>query len=292
LPIFQPTDYLRPSTAEEVTGILMKHGEGARIIGGGTEIYELAERGLLSETTALVDLVGLKINRIERKGPALEIGASVTLSELEEHDAIRHPGLGAVLDSLGSIHPVQVKNLATVGGAVCSSISFFDLPVGLAALDAVVEVYSGQGRTRKRPVAEFIVDFLTPDLNAGEFVTGVTIEPDVYTTSAFTKFSLTGNDWAMVNCACSLRVEGGAIASARVVLGGVSSSLTTVRETSDGLRGLAAEPGKQFDEVIEKLDSELKDVVSDYRASAGYRKKLAKVLLRQALNKALTRERG
>ena len=161
----------------------MKYGEGARIIGGGTQIYELAERGLLSETTALVDLVGLKIDRIERKGRSLEIGASVKLSELEEHDAIKRPDLGAVLDSLGSIHPVQVKNLATVGGAVCSSISFFDLPVGLAALEATVEVFCGKGRARKRPVAEFMVDFLTPDLNPGEFVTGVTIEPDVYTTT-------------------------------------------------------------------------------------------------------------
>ena len=89
-----------------------------------------------------------------------------------------------------------------------------------------------------------------------------------------------------------MKVERGAITSARVVLGGVSSSLATLRETSDGLRGLAAEPGRQFDEAIERLDVELKDVVSDYRASAGYRKKLAKVLLRQALNKALTRERG
>ncbi len=291
MPTFQPTEYLRPSTAEEVTMALTGR-EGVVIIGGGTEIYELAERGLLSETTALVDLTGLKLDGIERKGPVLEVGASVRLSELEDHDAVKHLGMGAVLDSLRSIHPVQVKNLATVGGAVCSSISFFDLPVGLAALDATVQVFGGGANHRKPRLTDFMVDFLTPDLKPGEFVTGVTVEPDAYTTSAFTKFCLTGNDWAMVNCGCSLKVEGGAIASARVVLGGISSGLVTARETSDGLRGLAAEPGSQFDEAVEKLEGELRDVASDYRASAGYRKKLAKVLLRQALNKALTRERG
>jgi CO/xanthine dehydrogenase FAD-binding subunit len=290
LPIFHPNEYLRPSTPEEVTRLLDSHGDGALIIGGGTEIYELAERGLLSETSALLDLSGLKLDRIEQKGRSLEIGASVKLSELEEHDAMKRPSLGAVSDSLRSIHPVQVKNLATVGGAVCSSISFFDLPVGLATLDAMVDVFGGAAR--KQPVAEFMVDFLTPDLKSGEFVTGVTVEPDVCTTSAFSKFCLTGNDWAIVNCGCSLRVESGEIASARVVFGGVSSRLVVAREAPGALRGLSAEPGEQFEGAIERLDGELKDVVSDYRASAEYRKKLAGVLMRETLNKALTRERG
>jgi CO/xanthine dehydrogenase FAD-binding subunit len=294
LAIFAPTEYLRPSTPDEVTKALVEYGSSARIIGGGTEIYELAERGLLSEITALVDLANLKMDRIEGKeGTALKIGASVKLAELEEHDAMNElPGLGAVLDSVRSIHPVQVKNLATVGGAVCSSIPFFDLPVGLAAVDAIVEVHGPQG-SRKRPLTDFIVDFLTPDLGEGEFVTGVTIKPESYSASAFTKFSLTSNDWAIVNCACSLKIWEGSIDSARVVLGGVSSSgLLTARKTAEGLKGLVAEPGRQFDEAVNDLDSELNEAVSDYRASADYRRKVAKVLLRDALNRAVTRERG
>lgn len=292
--IFRPTEYLRPSTSEEVAKVLMERGPAARIIGGGTEVYELAERGLLSEITVLVDLANLKVDEIEQREGTLRIGASVKLSELEADDEMTgRPALGAVLDSVGSIHPVQVKNLATVGGAVCSSIPFFDLPVGLAVVDAMVEIQGPEGGTRKRAVAEFMTDFLMPDLGDGEFVTAVLVEPDAYSASAFTKFSLTGNDWAIANCGCALKVERGMISSARVVFGGVSGSgLVTAQETADRLRGLVAEPGKQFDEAVAALDSELKDAVSDYRASAEYRRKIAKVLLLDALNGALTRERG
>lgn len=292
--IFQPTEYLRPATPDDVADVLVKYGPSARVIGGGTELYELAERGLLSDITTLVDLANLKLDRIEEGVSALDIGSGVRLAELEKDDAVnRRPALGAVLDSVRSIHPVQVKNLATVGGAVCSSISFFDLPVGLAAVGAMVEVSGLHGARRRRPVSEFIVDFLTPDLEEGEFVTGVTVEHDACSASAFTKFSLTSNDWAIVNCACALKIVEGSVASARVVFGGLSGSgLLDAAETARSLQGMAAEPGRRADSTMEALDGELKDVTSDYRASADYRRRLAKVLLRDALDGALTRERG
>ena len=293
MPAFQPTEYLRPSTPEETASVLAKLGDAARIIGGGTQIYELAERGLLSEITTLVDLSRLGLNRIERDGTELRIGAGVTLSQLEQvGDIASRPSLGAITDSVRSIHPIQVKNLATVGGALCSSISFFDLPVGLAAVDGTVQVVGGGGSTRERPVAEFMVDFLTADLNTGEFVTGITVEQNEFTSSAFAKFSLTGNDWAMVNCGCSLRIEKGSIASARVVFGGVSGGLLSASETAEKLHGLAAKPGPQFEGAIDALDRELKDAMSDYKASGDYRRRLAKVLLREALARAVAREKG
>jgi len=156
---------------------LRKRGENALVIGGGTQIYELAERGLLADITALVDLGKLGIDTVGRRGGLLEIGANVRLSTLESHEALHHQSLGALIDSLGSIHPIQVKNLATVGGAVCSSISFFDLPVALAALDAKVTVSGGQTATRASSVTDFMVDFLTTNLGPGEFATGVTLDP-------------------------------------------------------------------------------------------------------------------
>lgn len=293
LTLFQPREYLRPSSVEEASSLLLQHGDGARIIGGGTQIYELAERGLLSETSALVDLGRLRLDRVSEVGGDMQIGASVTLQQLEENEDVQtRPELGAVLDALRCIHPVQVKNLATVGGAVCSSISFFDLPVALAALSASAEVSGEGGSRRSISVSDLMRDFLTTDLRPGEFVTRFVVEasPGI-STSAFSKFSLTGNDWAIVNCGCSLGLEGGTIARAVLTFGGVSGIVQRARGTEERLVGESAKSGGRdgFAAAIDALDDDLKDAVSDYRASGSYRQRLAKVLLREALDRALAR---
>jgi CO/xanthine dehydrogenase FAD-binding subunit len=297
---FQPQQYLRPDSLHEASAILSRYKESARVIGGGTEIYELASRGFLSDVRVLVDLGKLGLDKVKKNNNgSLSIGASVTLSQLECEKEIRKNAMFACIsDALFDIRPVQVKNIATIGGAVCSAIPFFDLPVALGCLGSVVEVNGPKG-TRRVPILDFQRDFLQPDLNWGEFVKNVIVSngqaPDAdnerIRQSAFSKFAITGDDWAIVNCACYLELDSEVIEKASIVFGAVSNKLFFAEQTANGIRGMKA--GKELtSKAVEVLDKELLEPISDSRASSKYRKRIAKILLAETLEKALLRQSG
>jgi len=270
---FSPKHYFRPETASEASQTLARYKDRSIVIGGGTVIYELAQRGLLSDVEALVDLTRL------------------SLSYLQESAALREGRLACIGDALKEIRPIQVKNLATVGGAVSSCIPFFDLPVALASVGANVEL-NGPHAVRSVPILEFQRDFLQPDLREGEFVSAVLIPRQMASrASAFSKFALTGDDWATVNCACSLEIAKGIIREARIVFGAIASKPLLAERCGAALMNRRAEAAV-IPKAIETLDGELGEPISDHRASSSYRKRVAKLLLQTTLERAFERGGG
>src|SRR5438093_2640985 len=114
----------------------------------------------------------LSLDQVEDGEKFLSIGANVSLSYLQESAALREGRLACIGDALKEIRPIQVKNLATVGGAVSSCIPFFDLPVALASVGANVEL-NGPHAVRSVPILEFQRGFLQADLREGDFLSGV-----------------------------------------------------------------------------------------------------------------------
>jgi len=288
---FSPKHYFRPETASEASQTLARYKDRSIVIGGGTVIYELAQRGLLSDVEALVDLTRLSLDQVKDGEKFLSIGANVSLSYLQESAALREGRLACIGDALKEIRPIQVKNLATVGGAVSSCIPFFDLPVALASVGANVEL-NGPHAVRSVPILEFQRDFLQPDLREGEFVSAVLIPRQMASrASAFSKFALTGDDWATVNCACSLEIAKGIIREARIVFGAIASKPLLAERCGAALMNRRAEAAV-IPKAIETLDGELGEPISDHRASSSYRKRVAKLLLQTTLERAFERGGG
>jgi len=286
----RPNYYLKPQTPAEVTSILRQYKEHALVIGGGTEIYELSERGFLTDIKALIDLSKLGLNKIRTHDGEVSLGASVTLSQLEsQKDLYRDGTLGCLPDALHDLGPPQVRNVATVGGAVTACIPFFDLPTALASLDSAVEV-NGEGSSRRIPILSFQKDYLQPDLNEGEFVTRILVpRQDKGTRSAFVKFVANAGDWSLVNCSCAVRVSAGRVAAARLVFGAVSNKPFSAEKTASTLVGKELTE-ETLDSAADALEKELVDPTSDGKASGNYRRRLAKILLRETVKRAASRE--
>jgi carbon-monoxide dehydrogenase medium subunit len=284
-----PENYFKPETSAEVASILHRYKEDALIIGGGTEVYELSERGLLTNIKAVVDLSKLGLNQIRERDGEVAIGASVTLSQLENQIELYKDGaLGCLLDALRDLGPLQVRNMATVAGAVTACIPFFDLPVALACLNTIIEV-EGDGGTRRVPILSFQKDYFQPDLNEGEFVTGLVIpKQEPGTKSAFTKFVSNAGDWSIVNCASAIRVSRRKVASARVVIGAVANKPFVADQAASSLVGTELDDSA-MESAGNVLQRELLDPPSDGKASGFYRKRLAKILLKETLRKAISR---
>jgi len=281
-------DFHLPTSLEEALALLRRNDE-TLVLSGGTFLHGLEARGLLGDVEALVDIRKTGLNTVRSDTAGLEIGATVTFAQLGAVDEIsRASWLCTLADAL--VHPpVQIRNTATVGGCVAASCPFFDVPTALMALDAEVKVRGSDGE-RRMPLPDLFAGMFANSLEPGEIVTAVFLpRPAGNCAGAFVKLEGNANDLAIVNAAVQLTVDSGRTCTdVRVVLGG------GVGESA--LRSPSAEQvllGSRIDAAVlaaagEAVGGDI-DPMSDHRASAAYRKTVAKVMARRALERAMAR---
>jgi len=114
----------------------------AILYAGGTDLISRQERNILELPVVFICLEKLpELHSVTRTEQYLEIGSMTKLSKLLE--------LGKVVpkvlqDCIKNIAGVQLRNLATIGGNICSKKQLFDIPAPLSALDAQYELRGAQ----------------------------------------------------------------------------------------------------------------------------------------------------
>lgn len=237
----------------------------------------------------LVDISGVGLSYVKEGKRSVRIGAATTMREMLEAGALGSPACGAINNALHAIQPLQVKNVATIGGAICTALPFFDLPTALIATDASVNI-GPTGRAEK--LAEFVQGYLATSLASGEYVREVEIPMrGKGRSSAFQKFALTSDDWAVINCGVSIELnKDGKIRDAAVAFGGgVGGKPVRTPGVERSLEGIRAGDGDVREVFNEKLAGDLK-TDADMRSSAEYRLELAKVLGARTTMAACKRE--
>jgi len=287
--LFNMKEFCMPESKEQVDACIARYGDNALILAGGTFIHGLEARGLLSEVEALIDIRKLGMDGLAASAASVGIGAMTTFARLEQMVALHNSAwLGAVEDAL-ACPPMQIMNVATVGGCLAASCPFFDLPTAFMALDGSVTI-SGPGTERESTLSDLFVGLFENSLHAGELITELKLpRPSGRAASAFIKLEGTANDLAIVNAAVRISVgAGGKCQDARVVLGGgVGDRVQRSAAAEDLLRGQILTDG-----VIQSAaESVAQDIspMADHRATAAYRLAMAKVLTQRALNRALGR---
>jgi len=268
---------------------LFKQYEEVLLLGGGTFVRGLDARGLLGEVEALIDIRKVGSSDVRIDAAELEIGASTTFARLAGMKELnQEPWLGALVDAL-THPPVQVRNVATIGGCIAAACPFFDIPTSLLALDAQV-VARGAAGERRMPLSDLFAGMFANSLAKGEIVTAVSLPvPQGRCASGFVKLASNANDLAIVNAAARLTVDGkGICTDARVALGGGVAESTVRSPTAEriltGVRIDAAVLQKAGEAAAGDIDP-----LSDHRASASYRKAMAKVMTRRAVEQAMAR---
>ncbi len=278
-----------PENSHQVDDCVAEYGDNALILAGGTFIRGLEVRGLLSEVEALIDVHKLGMDGLVSGVGNVRIGAMVTFAALEQLAELHSAAwLAAVRDAL-ACPPLQIRNMATVGGCLAASCPFYDLPTAFLALDGSVTV-SGAGAQREIGLADLFVSLFENSLEPGELITELTLpRPPGRSASAFIKLEGTANDLAIVNVAVSISVDAaGVCEEARVVLGGGVGDRVVRSATAETVL-----KGQQLThEVIEHAAAAVgQDIepMADHRATAAYRLAMAGVFTKRALNQALSR---
>ncbi|MFD4640097.1 FAD binding domain-containing protein [Lentzea sp. NPDC058436] len=288
--LFRPKDYLFPSTVDELLEILDRHGDTAQIIAGGTTIHELAYRKGMGDVRTLVDVTRLPWGRISQHDGDLRVGATVTFTELAAYARNTAPRrLAVITDAIAGIRPMQIRNMGTVGGSICSSLPFFDLPAAFVALGASVTTRGVGTAARTRPIEDFFWDFFLPDLKFGEVLTEVEFPvPGPGTGGSFQKFESNSVDWALISIGVQVEVRGDRFTGVRIALGGgIGRKVTRAVTAEQALLGRPA----TTDEIERAARHVTEDVraFSDFRGSADFRNHLLKVYLTRCLTQATRR---
>jgi carbon-monoxide dehydrogenase medium subunit len=160
-------DYLRPQTLEEALSLLNQHGEKAKLIAGGTDVIVLIkQKAMMPEV--LISLRGIPgLDQIRYNG-ALKIGPMVTHRDIEKSEVIRKE-FSALTDAADVLGSIQIRNVATIGGNICTAAPSADTATPLLVLGTQVKIKSLK-EERIIPIEEFFKGPGESVLKTGEMV--------------------------------------------------------------------------------------------------------------------------
>jgi carbon-monoxide dehydrogenase medium subunit len=268
-----PFEYVRASSVDEAIAALTEHGDDAKILAGGHSLLplmklRLAVPAVLVDVSRIPDLAYVRVED-GPDGDVVAIGAGTRHHQLEHSDVAlaEVPLLPHVASRVGD---PQVRHKGTLGGTVAHSDPASDLPTALLALGGDV-VVQGPGGRRSIPVTEFWLGFFETALEPDEVIVELRVPRTGASGWGYEKFTRRENDWPIVAAAA---VQG------RVALANMAGSVVRATATEEALAR-----GASIEEAAALADQGL-EPSTDMHADAEYRRHLARLLTRRALQKA------
>jgi carbon-monoxide dehydrogenase medium subunit len=286
-------DYVKPKDMSEALKLLSNNRNGTyKVFAGGTDLIPRLRGRLITTPDLLIDLKGIEdldYIRYDRT-EGLAIGPLATIYSAAHSSLIREhfPVLASAAESIAS---TQVQNRGTIAGNICSAVPSADSAPALLCLDARVVCAHSKGE-RTLGMEEFFLAPHKSGLRPDEILKEIRV-PLMPQGAKGTYIKLSPRskmDLAVVGVAVIVVVENGIFKEARVGLGAVSPTPMRAKTAEDVLKGAPVS-----EETIEKaaeVASEESKPISDHRASMEYRKEMVKVLVKRAVNQAISGQVG
>jgi len=272
-------DYTAPETLEDAITALSDGGEDAKLLAGGHSLLPLMKLRLATPSL-LVDLRKVPgLHGIQREDGSWRIGALTPHAELEHT-----PDLGVVSVVAGTIADPQVRNRGTIGGSLAHGDPASDLPAAMLITEASVTLQGAGGQQRTVAAADFFRDYLETAVEPTEVLTEVRMPAYDGWGYGYEKFNRRSEDWAMVAVCALVHAEGGTVQDVRVGLTNMASVPLRAHAVEEALRGQPAN-AESIARAAEQA-AEGTDPPADLNASSDYKRHLARVMCRRALEHA------
>ena len=277
-------EYEVAESVDHAVELLGQYGEDARPLAGGHSLIPLM-RLRLAVPKALIDLGRLdELRYVRDEGDHLAVGALTHHRDILNNELVNeHCGiLGYTAGLLGD---PSVQHRGTIGGTLAHGDPAGDMPSVICALEGTLVVQGPDGE-RTVDALDFFKDYLFTDLEPQEIVTEVRVPKLGSNTGwSYKKFSRRSQDWAIVGVAAVVEKDNGSISSARIGLTSMGSTPIRASSTEEALSGASADGVAQAAESADEGTSP----ASDDAASAEFRRHLARVWTRRAVEEALNR---
>jgi carbon-monoxide dehydrogenase medium subunit len=283
--------YHTPSSVAEALNLITSFGEKGRFIAGGTDLL-LTMKKREATPEHLISLCGIPFLRETGfDGNVFRLGALTTLAEVERSPIVKGHFL-PLQDAVNVMASIQVRNIATIGGNLCSALPSADTAPPLIALNASLTIVGPRGE-RDLPVGDFFTGPRESVLKRDEILTVIAIpKPEPLSSGCYLKLMRRqAMDLALVGVAACLTLDSGNVCKeARVALGAVAPTPIRVPEIE------AALVGRRIDEALVAEASRIAGMqcrpITDIRASLEYRCSMVEVFTRRALSEAARRITG
>ena len=284
-------DYARPASVAEAVTALRDLGEGARPLGGGTDLLVQVKEGQLRPAAliSLAGIAGLADIGLDADG-SLRVGARATMQEIADHAAVRER-FSALADGAAVVGSYQTRSAATIGGNVCNAAPSADTSPPLVALAARAQI-TGAGGEREVAVEELWSGPGRTTLEPGEIVTAfVVAAPPPGSGSHYERHTPRKvMDIAVVGVSTHLTIDGGLVTEARIALGAVAPTVIRAVRAERALAGravtaeVAAEAGRIAATEATPID--------DVRGSVAFRRYLVETMTGASVLRSAERALG
>jgi carbon-monoxide dehydrogenase medium subunit len=275
-------DYEVAESVDHAIDLLGQHGDEAKLLAGGHSLLPIMKLRLAAPAV-LVDLGRVEeLKYVRDEGDHIAIGAMTRHTDVE-HDPLLQEQCGLLSYTASLVGDPQVRHRGTIGGSISHGDAASDLPSALLGLEGTF-VIKGPGGERTVAAGDFFEDYLQTALAPDEVLTEIRV-PKLGPNSgwSYKKFNRRAQDWAVVGVAAVVEKSNGSISSARIGLTNMGSTPLRATATEGALSGA------DTSSVAEAASSAAEGTspASDIAASAEYRRHLARVLTRRAVEEAL-----
>lgn len=274
-----PFDYEVAESAEHAISLLGGRGDEAKLLAGGHSLLpamklRLARPSLLVDVGRLGDLA-----YVRDEGEHVAIGALTRHKDVRDSEVLRER-CPIVAETAAQIGDPQVRHRGTIGGSLAHGDPASDLPAVMLALDARL-VVKGESGDRVVPASQFFTGVFACDIGPTEMLVEVRVPKlDASAGSAYVKFHRRAQDWATVAVAAVVERANGSIAKASIGLTNMGGTPLRASAAEEALAG-----GASIADAA-ALAADGTEPPSDTAASAEFRRHLARVLTRRALEQA------
>lgn len=265
---------LTPSCLEEVFALLERHPD-AMPVAGGTDLLVRLRSQAGQDDRPLIPLADVKeLHGINKDGTILAIGAVTSFSRIIADPLIAEhaPLLAQAARTIGG---PAIRNMATIGGNICTASPAGDSLTPLYLLEAEIEISSQRGK-RLLPIGEFIIAPGKTVLCNDEVISRILLPCRTpFSRHSFEKIGRRRSmAIAVTSFAGMARLSGeGAIEAARFAWGSVGPTVLRIPTLEKELVGSVLD-----DETIRNAVQIVRESVtpiSDIRATAAYRRSVA-----------------
>ena len=272
--------YHRPVAIEEALSLA---AQGVVPLGGGTRLFTSA-----AEVPNVLDLAALRLSRVQVEDGDLVLGASTTLQDVIDAPVAYEATAGLLPAACRAQSPSRlVRALATLAGEAVHAAHDSEVVAALLALNAVFVVDRQDGRLES-PALRFVKSS-SEDLAGGALVTSVFV-PGAPQGTALERLAVLPSAPSQVSAAVAVSFSGDRCSRARLVVTGLQGPPARILEAEGRVEGSAARESDV--EAAADAVAAVAPFREDAHASAEYRRRVARVLMARALQRAIAQARG
>jgi len=270
-----------PESAAEVSELLGRFGDSAKIYAGGTELLLAMKEGLV-HYERLINVKKLKgLSEIAGENGTIKIGALCTHHQLETSPVLQQK-LPSLVKLEQNVANVRVRQAGSIGGNLCFAEPHADPGTLLMALGAKMVAEKSSGK-REIAAEEFFVDAYETSLQADELLTEIRVPtPGGNGRSAYLKFGYL--ERPSVGVAVALTLDGATVNDVKIAVGCAGPAPRRVAEAEALLSGKSRDEAVRLLPQAGAIAGRASEAISDLHGAQDYKEHIVGVLLKRAFN--------